>query len=91
MLGKVRVIVAHCNHDSGVDRQCVPWTNVLGVRTDYGRWGEGFVDCREDSARDRWFWLSGSVPVLVVYAGAVSVLDVRASKSPSRKWVMRRT
>ena len=78
MLGKVRVIVAHCNHDSGVDRQRIPWTSILDVRTGYGRRGEGFVDCREDSAWDRRFGFSGSVPVLVVHTGAVSVLDVRA-------------
>lgn len=79
MLGKVWIIVAHCNHDSGVDRQRVPGTNVLDVRTGHGRRGEGFVDCREDSAWDRWLGLSGSVPVLVIHADAVSVLDMRAS------------
>ena len=79
MLGKVWVIVAYCNYDSGVDRQCVPWATVLDVRTGYGRRGDGFVDCREGSAWDRRFGFSGSVPVLVVHAGAVSVLDMRAS------------
>lgn len=79
MLGKVWVIVAHCNHDPGVYRQRAPGTNVLDARTGHGRRGEGFVDCRKDSAWDGRFWFSGSVPVLVIHADAVSVLDVRAS------------
>ena len=91
MLGKVWVIVAHCNHNSGVDRQRIPWTNVLDVRTDYGRRGEGFVDCREYSTWDRQFGFSGSVPVLVVHAGAVSVLEYVHRKSPSGNLVVRRT
>ena len=76
MLGKVGIVVAHGNHDTGVDRQRVSWADVLGVRTGYGRRGEGFVDGWEDSAWDRWFWFSRPVPVLVVHAGAMSVLDV---------------
>jgi len=79
MLGKVWVIVAHCNHDSRVDRQCVPGTNVLDVRTGHGRRVEGFVDCREDPAWDCKFGFSGPVPVLVIHADAVSVLDMRTS------------
>jgi len=49
----------------------------MDVRTGYGYRGEGFVDCWEDSTWGCRFWLSRSVPVLVVHAGAVSVLDMR--------------
>jgi hypothetical protein len=76
MLGKVLIIVAHSNHDSGVDRQSAPRINVLDVRTSYGGRGEGFVDCWEDPTRDGQFGFSGSVPVLVIHAGAMSVLDM---------------
>jgi len=76
VLGKVGVIAAHSNHDSGAGRQRTLWTVVLDVSTGYGYWGEGFVDGWEDSTWDCRFGLSRSVPVLVVHAGAVSVLDV---------------
>ena len=79
MLSKVWVIVAHGNHDPRVERERTPWTGILDVRTGYGCRGEGFVDCWEDSSWDRLFGFSGSVPVLVVHAGTVSVLDVRES------------
>jgi len=79
MLGKVWVIVAHSNHDPGIDRQRIPWTDFLDVRAGYGYRGEGFVDCWEGPAWDRRFGSSGSMPVLVVHAGAVSVLDIRES------------
>ena len=51
----------------------------MGVRTGYGCRGEGFVDGWKDSAWDCRFWFPRSVPVLVVHAAAVSVLDVRES------------
>ena len=74
MLSKVGVIVAHSNYDSGADRQRIPWTDVLDVRTGYGRRGEGSVDSWEESTWDRRFGFSRPVPVLVVHAGAVSIL-----------------
>lgn len=76
MLGKIWIIVAHSNHDSRVYRQRIPWADILDVRTGYGRRREGFVDCWEGSSWDCRFGFSGPVPVLVVNAGAVSVLDV---------------
>lgn len=75
MLGKVWIIVAHGDHDSGVGGERVPWTVVLDVGAGYDCWGEGFVDGGEDAARDGGLGLSGSMPVLVVDTGAVSVPD----------------
>jgi len=76
VLGEIWVIVVHSNHDPGVNRQCTPWADILDVRTSYSCRGERFVDCREDSTWDCWFGFSRPVPVLVVHAGAVSVLDM---------------
>lgn len=79
MLGKVGIIVAHSNHESGVDRQRTPRTGILDVRTGYGCRRQGFIDCWKDSTRSCRFGFSRSVPVLVVHASAVSVLDMRES------------
>ena len=76
MLSKVWIVVAHSDHDSGGGGQSIPWNVVLDVRAGYDGWGEGFVDGGEDPARDGWLGLSGSMPVLVVDACAVSILDV---------------
>lgn len=78
VLDKVWIIVVHGDHNSGVERQRVQRTDVLDVGTGYGRRGEGFVDRREGTTWSCWFGLPGSVPILVVHAGAVSVLDTGA-------------
>ena len=77
MLGEIWIIVAYSNDDPGVYRQRTPWILIMDVRTGHGYRREGFVDCWEYSAWDCRFWLSRSMPVLVVDAGAVSVLDMR--------------
>lgn len=79
MLSEVRIIVAHSDHDSGADRQRIPRACFLDVGTGYGRRGEGFIDCWKNSARHRCFGFPSPVPVLVIHACAVSVLDVRES------------
>lgn len=76
MLGKVWIVVGHCDYDSGVDRQCISRIVTLDIRAGYDCRGEGFVDCWKDSTWDCWLRFSGSVPVLVVHTGAVSVLDM---------------
>ena len=77
MLDEVRIVLAHGDHHSRVCRERVPWAEILDVGTgrDGGRRGEGFVDRWEDPAWDCEFGFFGSVPVLVVHASAVSVLE----------------
>jgi len=76
MLHEVRVIIAHGNHNSRINGQSIPWIGVLDVRTGYSRRGKGSVDCWQYPAWDCRLGFSRSVPVLVIHAGAVSVLDV---------------